>query len=251
MIKKSLLLILILGTKLLFGQKIIVDYNFIINVGEKLMDKDVLLVFPNNESFYMTNDNYDFNHVETLQSFKSKKLTTFIKSKDDIFYELKWKVPKYIGVIEDSLKYEWEITKEEKIILGYKCYKATTSFRGRKWIAFFTYDILTDAGPWKFKKLPGLILEVSDSEGIFSFFVTKITSNKNVEIPSSLQNFFDNFEKNKIINHKMYISKENTLLEDLQSQSIASQQGLNVKTYDLRIFDLEKTFEWENEPEKP
>ncbi|PQV49481.1 GLPGLI family protein [Jejuia pallidilutea] len=72
-------------------------------------------------------------------------------------------------VIEDSLSiFNWKILKETKVILGYSCQKATTSFRGRKYTAWFTSQ-LPVGGPWKFDGLPGMILEIK-SKNSFIFF---------------------------------------------------------------------------------
>ncbi len=59
---------------------------------------------------------------------------------------------------------EWTIGDETKEVLGHQCQKATTSWRGREWTAWFS-DIPYNDGPWKFGGLPGLILEMSDSTG--------------------------------------------------------------------------------------
>ena len=74
------------------------------------------------------------------------------------FYEAK----AYISQ-EDFPTFKWTVTREQKIVLGYTCYKAATQFRGRDYIAWFTMDIPVQAGPWKFWGLPGLILEATDN----------------------------------------------------------------------------------------
>lgn len=40
---------------------------------------------------------------------------------------------------------------------------------GRQWIAWFTSEIPLSEGPYKFGGLPGLILEVADSEGDYRY----------------------------------------------------------------------------------
>ena len=65
---------------------------------------------------------------------------------------------------EDLEKPVWNITNETDSILGFTCIKAETSFRGRKWIAFFSPEIPIQEGPWKLCGLPGLILKVYDSK---------------------------------------------------------------------------------------
>lgn len=56
---------------------------------------------------------------------------------------------------------QWTLDSETKTICGYTCNKATASFRGRKWVAWYC-ELPFDNGPWKFGNLPGLILRVED-----------------------------------------------------------------------------------------
>jgi len=64
---------------------------------------------------------------------------------------------------------EWEILPDTKSILGYNCQKATTTFRCRDYVAWFTMDIPISNGPWKFAGLPGLILNVADTQNHYVF----------------------------------------------------------------------------------
>lgn len=70
---------------------------------------------------------------------------------------------------EKMPEFDWKISYETSEILGYHCQKATTTFRGRNYTAWFTMQIPVSDGPWKFKGLPGLIMKISDSEGHYSF----------------------------------------------------------------------------------
>jgi len=74
-----------------------------------------------------------------------------------------------VFLYEDDMTINWQILPERKEIMGYSCQKATATFRGRSWEAWFTNQIPVSDGPWKFQGLPGLILEVSDSQNHFSF----------------------------------------------------------------------------------
>ncbi len=69
----------------------------------------------------------------------------------------------------DKVSFQWDIKTDTLTILGYLCQKASTTFRGRTYDAWFTSDIPVNDGPWKFYGLPGLILKVNDTENIFSF----------------------------------------------------------------------------------
>jgi|GEM_PF-40257 len=79
-------------------------------------------------------------------------------------------------VMMDSYSYtetfneiEWHILPETDTLLTYLCQKAVTTFRGRSYEAWFTPDIPINEGPWKFCKLPGLILKVSDNRNHYLF----------------------------------------------------------------------------------
>jgi GLPGLI family protein len=74
-----------------------------------------------------------------------------------------------IKYIEDLNQFQWEILPETKEVLGYQVQKATTSFSGRDYIAWFTPEIPITDGPYKFNGLPGLILEISDDQNYYSF----------------------------------------------------------------------------------
>lgn len=71
---------------------------------------------------------------------------------------------------EDGLpQIEWQVEEEARTILGYTCQKATGTLYGREWTVWFTMDIPVSEGPWLLSGLPGLILEATDSEGLFHF----------------------------------------------------------------------------------
>lgn len=67
-------------------------------------------------------------------------------------------------IYKDSMELQnWIIINDStKAILGHDCQKATCNFRGRQWTAWFALDIPISDGPWKFRGLPGLIMEVYD-----------------------------------------------------------------------------------------
>lgn len=64
---------------------------------------------------------------------------------------------------------DWKMTNETKSIGGYLAKKATTTFRGRNWTAWYTEEIPLSTGPHKFNGLPGLIIALSDADNYFTF----------------------------------------------------------------------------------
>lgn len=108
--------------------------------------------------------------------------------------------------VKDSLHpMKWKFTKEKKEILGYKCKSATTTFRGRNYVAFYTEKIPISEGPFKFGGLPGLILEIYSLDDEFKWLAIKYetqTSHKpknNVNLNDykfmSWQEYVDEYKK--------------------------------------------------------
>ncbi|QIY90432.1 GLPGLI family protein [Chryseobacterium gallinarum] len=71
-------------------------------------------------------------------------------------------------------KINWNISDETKKTEGYTLQKATTRFGGRNWTAWFCKDIPFSEGPFKFRGLPGLIFELSDTKKNFIYNLVKI-----------------------------------------------------------------------------
>jgi GLPGLI family protein len=79
---------------------------------------------------------------------------------------------KHIKTIEKA-SFKWQIAvNADTTIMGYKCTKATTQYAGREYTAWFTMDIPISDGPYKFQGLPGLIVNIQDSQNQHSFQLT-------------------------------------------------------------------------------
>ena len=59
---------------------------------------------------------------------------------------------------------QWTMARGDSTVLGYTCHKATTRFRGRDYIAWYTEEIPFPYGPFKFGGLPGLITCIYDTQ---------------------------------------------------------------------------------------
>ncbi len=70
---------------------------------------------------------------------------------------------------EELPTYEWTLSSDTTTVCGYLCKKATSSIFGRNYTAWYTPEIPTDNGPWKFGGLPGLILKIEDDQGHYLF----------------------------------------------------------------------------------
>lgn len=82
--------------------------------------------------------------------------------------------------VKEDQKPEWKILPEKQKIGEYNTQKATTTYGGRDWIAWFSTDIPFQDGPYKFYGLPGLIVKLEDTTG--SHIMT-LVGNKKIETP--------------------------------------------------------------------
>lgn len=67
--------------------------------------------------------------------------------------------------VEEDIKFDWTIDiNATDTISGLICHKAQTSFYGRNYTAWFSLDIPINDGPYKFNGLPGLIVQIADTD---------------------------------------------------------------------------------------
>lgn len=92
--------------------------------------------------------------------------------KDSVWSSSRWKEFAYVK--EKKAHIDWKLSNESKKIGTFECQKATATFRGREYTAWYTNEIPLPYGPWKLQGLPGLILEAYDKDGAFYFGMKKI-----------------------------------------------------------------------------
>ncbi len=83
-------------------------------------------------------------------------------------------------LIDDKIPtIDWKISSDTLTISGLKTQKATTTFKGRQYTAWFCLDLPFRSGPWKLQGLPGLIIEAYDDkkEVIFKFEELELAEN--------------------------------------------------------------------------
>lgn len=119
--------------------------------------------FGRDENGYVREETYEDIFINYPDQNKISVVTRYLKK--SFVYE------------EERPELEWTISSETETILGYECTKATASFRGRTWYAWFTMDIPLNYGPWKLSGLPGLILKAEDADRYFTFEAVGIKQN--------------------------------------------------------------------------
>ena len=194
---KFFLLLLISGT--LFSQNVVVKYEFSTNLSHEYSSTVENFTLTQNEEQSI----FELDDINDMSQFKYKDMVRLVKSSDSInifivneegfqflykriiFKDYKnnsqfsnQKIGLNFHYIKDEIDiFNWQIeNSKDTIIAGYTCQKATTTFRGRDYEAYFTNEIANQGGPWKFDGLPGLILSVTSKDGYLSIKPTVINT---------------------------------------------------------------------------
>lgn len=184
--KKIIIFFAVLITTLSFGQlqKGIIYYGEIdaLQRGDaKGSDSNAYMIFNKEQSYYVTAKD----SLEKAEKIYAQKISEnedgtggsielgmkVSKQGDQVVNHIKkqtmWSNLLYgeqVYVKESTPKMNWKIEKETKKIGSFVCKKATSFFRGRNYIAWFTPTIPLPFGPWKLNGLPGIILEAYDKD---------------------------------------------------------------------------------------
>lgn len=166
-----------------------------------------------------------------------ERFITFDYKKDTVL--TKEKINNEVYIISESVpNINWNMEMDNtKSIENFTCYKATTIFRGRKYIAWYSLDFPIQMGPWKFHGLPGLIMEIYDETNRYYWGVTQIKySNKDLVFPSEIENA-------KTIDLKKYVDlRYNKIMENIDSKL---PRGTISQTIKSERNGIEIKFEWE------
>ncbi|MFD2908530.1 GLPGLI family protein [Flavobacterium ardleyense] len=227
-----------------YGNKIITDYILLSSESES--------IYLTQESFSKINNKENFNIIADTINNKGE-ITNIVKvdTKNHLFYTYKdfekdsltftnFANEKSYKVSEKNISFDWVITDEEKIISSYKCKKAVTHFRGRDYIAWFSEEIPIFNGPFKFNDLPGLIVEIYDSELKYSWIAKSIQLNKDllkIEEPNLKYKLID-IKTSVIFSDKELINLV-SLNQSRLPQNVTSE-GLKIKRGTIEL-----KYEWE------
>ncbi len=223
--KNYTLLLLILFTILSKAQthRFIYEYQFKPNSESKEYRKAnmALDINPTDVKFYdyegILNDsinkkgghNYNWNQTPAIKRNKNSYQNTNYEMMMDYFS------------YQTTDKMDWKLQNETKTSGQYTLQKATTNFGGREWTAWFSKDINISEGPYKFRGLPGLIFELSDSKDNFIF---KLVKSQKLEKTYDTSDFLEAFAGKKPLNvkledmHKQMLKFYNDPMKDLREK---------------------------------
>jgi GLPGLI family protein len=158
-----------------------------------------------------------------ISARKNATAKYFFNSDDNLFFKDNFE--NTIFVVAEEKKFpKWELLNETKKIGEFECMKATVTFRGRTYFAWYALDIPLPCGPWKARGLPGIILEFYEKNYVFKIITKKISitnqTTNNIFLPTK--------EIEKAISLKDYFL-EKEKIKDYYFQKLSSQQAKGSK----------------------
>ncbi|MFS4467268.1 GLPGLI family protein [Maribacter sp. 2210JD10-5] len=151
--------------------------------GDKSIYIDRLKEFVPGTTYFDDNDKFQGEKVDVDMPYFKDFTANHIICYSNVNYQKK-------AILKDSLKlFDWKLNNNDtKEILGFKCNTASSTFRGRKYTAYYTPELAVSDGPWKFNGLPGLILEVKEKDERIHYKAYDIkVINEKTEIKSPLK----------------------------------------------------------------
>jgi GLPGLI family protein len=213
--------------------------------------RDFLLTFNNNHSIYQeANINIEKEKIKTTYKGEGKQFDLdmarnnltpefYYNDRQNLFFMEVWFDIELL-VKEVSLNLNWRLKDEIKKIGNFNCQKATTEFRGREYIAWFTKDVLVPFGPWKFQGLPGLIIEIYDTNRVFHIIAKKVKIEKNIDCKMKI----DKSKFESAINIVQFLKrKKELIIEDFAKLSSRLPKGYNTIIYDENCDDCSEDVE--------
>lgn len=251
--------ILIISTiNITYSQNNCISVKYVVNFGP--VSNNETLIIQNNYSKYQITEEINVleNNIEKEEDKNEykfnffnnelEKLETYQSLNNRVIHQIHYynKYKTKVCIIDSLPDFKWQIKHNEKKVIGnYNCVKASTHFRGTEIVAYFTESLPFSFGPWKFGKLPGLILEVYTENAPMKFHwnaVEIIYPFKTNEITK-----YDVKDCSDIISMKTYIinldnerKEKEKILDSRMPNGIV--QSSKSKTTRLGV---EKKYEWE------
>ena len=160
------------------GQDRLYNYELKYKISEaddSIVD-DLVLVLKKDASVFLSKKFIEIDSINFYNSNKNQKqyistryntivVNNLIESKTQFYKRLDMDYFTY----DRSIVLDWKLHQEYDSIGKYPVQKATVSYGGRQWVAWFSKDINLPYGPHIFHGLPGLIIRIYDEKNNFNF----------------------------------------------------------------------------------
>jgi GLPGLI family protein len=190
----------------------IYQFSWAIDSSKSSFRSDEYSLIKTSENTYFYNDAYNYNdsikntlgyggklspemEVKALKDLSNGKISNLFRSvrSDLVVFSDKVKNKQFIRYRDINIPMyyssevktsDWNIlSNETETMMGVTVIKATTTYGGRDYIAWFAPQIPIKEGPYVFKNLPGLILKVHDVDKNFEFQLLKYdTKEKEISV---------------------------------------------------------------------
>lgn len=230
-----------------------VDYTFKTNL-DYLFIENYTLTFNQKQSFceeteinatsVIETENKTEKGIEVVSTTARKNLTSkFYYTVNNSLFVRDIFLNTVLFYEEEPFNNVWKLHSETKKISTFLCNKATITFRGRDYIAWYTLKIPVPFGPWKLRGLPGLILEFYDVDKVFHVYANKVRLGKH-----QYDAIIDNLEIEKAISLKSYRNKKEILIDKMFARMSAKRpKGTKPLKRDKSCEDCSKGIEIFNE----
>ena len=256
--KKIIINIIFLSFCFSYSQNGFVEYGYIESLGlgnAQGLDYNAILLFDSNNSNY-TSCKISLEKIEKISETKIVEKDGEVKAifngmgvseegNQVYFSTINKKL--YSTLFYDEMIYIndgisnniWNITKETKYIGKVVCIKATTTFRGRDYIAWFTTEIPVPYGPWKLNGLPGLIIEAYDTDKFVYWYF------KNIQYPytkTEVVKTLTDKESEKFIDYSIFKTLQENERKKIEEKNIIfmkENQGIEITSPKLNEMFIE------------
>lgn len=252
------IIILLFFFNICFSQNMKVTYNYISKPDTVMVSQNTILYVEGSDSYFFSEAKYLSDSI--IEARKLNELKTGIPMsfknlpEDDVIYFLKKNnnlIEYYSTEFENIFKYSesinfnWQIMNEFKELNGYKVQKATTNIFNRDFIAWFTESISINDGPYKFKGLPGLIVEIYDTNKEHYFCMVGL-ENKKMDTSLLFRHKSIDITKKKYQEYREQYKKDpfqkiKSLMMSTGIKEIQSKKGNTVNMAEI-IAEREKKF---------
>lgn len=238
-------------------------YNMILDINSKevkFYGRNLLVADSLNKKF----GNMDNKHIDMTGQVVKRKTNTV---ENENFTNIKFGYYSF----KTTDRINWKTSGETRQVQQYTLQKATATFGGRNWVAWFSKEIPFNEGPFKFSGLPGLVFEIYDTKKNFIYnliksqelpdtfhtedFLESNFGNKAIPITEKqrqklLTEFFDdpfsfertNFTKNDTL-HININGKEVSTIDELNAQ-VKNMQEV-IKKYNNPV-EIDKAMHYKN-----
>ena len=123
---------------------------------------------------------------------------------------------------EPTPQIAWMLHDDTMSISGFLCQKATATFKGTEWQAWYTEEIPSSAGPWRLRGLPGLIVKAESKAHTFSLAELRqeaLPITLPEQKPEVQRMNYDKYlkHKNKVYGNKQYPKNPTYYIHDLRA----------------------------------